>query len=87
MKERESQLFQVDEITRAAWARSSKPFRQHLRDTKAAPLGLWVRVLLWVAALLVTALFLLAAYQISQPRRPTPREAPRPSGSKRDVGS
>ena len=69
MKAREAQLFDDDRPAGPKGPASRpRPFRDHLLDTRAAPIPPVVQGLLWAAAAVVAVLLILAIYRMSQPR-------------------
>ncbi len=79
MRAREAQLFDDDRpVARNESLKAPQPFRQHLLETRGAPIPTSMQLLLWAVAAVVAVLFCLAVYRMSQPRAEKPA-APRVS--------
>jgi hypothetical protein len=70
IKDRKKQLYDVD--APAVVEGSSRPFRDFLRDTPAAPLAGGVKAMLWAVGVVVVLLLAAALFKgLGGPKRPT----------------
>lgn len=72
IKDRKRLLYEDDAPPPAAAGAPRKPFVQHLRETPAAPLPIWVQAALWGAGVIVALLMLGAVMKAPKPKH-TPR--------------